>query len=386
MHVASLTLYGNLTDEKGVSIHQFERTVSLKMDPETFRDVLGRPFSFQDTFPVVEGRYRLNLLMKNAVGKEFSSVASEVETEGTEGRKTGARIILGYDSKESGGASPKYRAFRFGDLQFYPTARKEFIRKDTLHMLLLRTDPATDREKVRNIEFSISLSGKEIRKITKKITDYPRADAVVEKVPLQDFSAGIYDVRVTLTDAAGMPLEKISDRFTVNFGDQNSTPWIISYYDRTFGPASRLRILGKELLNLGKPDAALAVLQDASRLEPSSAAILLTLADDLVKLSRYEEAVRALEPLKGKAEEQPELYYALARALHGAGRYHEAVQELLAYTKHESSNIYALNLLGDCYRRLGNTGEALKVYETSLKLAAGQEDIKALVEKLRESK
>jgi tetratricopeptide (TPR) repeat protein len=93
-----------------------------------------------------------------------------------------------------------------------------------------------------------------------------------------------------------------------------------------------------------------------------------------------------LAPFRAGGEDAPEVYYTLGRAFRGAGRYREAVDVLLKYLEHESSRVPAINLLGECYRKLGLPGEALKAYEASLKLAPEQQDIRTVVQTLREKR
>ena len=114
--------------------------------------------------------------------------------------------------------------------------------------------------------------------------------------------------------------------------------------------------------------------------------IALDLGEALVKLENFEEAIALLERIGDVGEDNPEVYYLAGRAFYVASRYEEAAESLLSYLRHETSHVPAINLLGFSYLELGLPGEALRAFETSLKLSPGQEDIRSRVRELKEKR
>jgi GWxTD domain-containing protein len=385
-HEANIVVYGNVTDAAGRSIRQFERSLPLKITGEEFKDIGGRPFSFQDSFPMIEGKYRLNLLMKNTISKEFSSFDCELAVGSPGGGSQLGRMILGYDAKQTTPDTPQYRAFRIGNMQFYPTAGKQFIRGDSVYVLLECMNIGEDLRTQGKMEYRLLLNGKEVTKTEHKIAPSAQAGYLIEHIPTGELSAGVYDLEAVLKDGKGSAVEKVAERFPIIFGDANPHPWIVSYWDRKFGFSSRIRILGEECLRAGETEKGVDLLKEAGKMEPGSTSVAIDLSEGLLASGRYGEAAAVLEPLRENAESNPEMLFLLGRAYHGGGRYAEARDSLLAYLKHNSTNTSAINLLGECFIKTGQPGEALKAFETSLKLVPEQPEIAAKLEAMKRTR
>jgi len=75
---SKLEINGSIKDLSGKTFYQFERSVPIKMNQGQMDKIRTKLFSFQDMFPLVQGRYRLNVLFKNVVSKELASVEADV--------------------------------------------------------------------------------------------------------------------------------------------------------------------------------------------------------------------------------------------------------------------------------------------------------------------
>jgi tetratricopeptide (TPR) repeat protein len=268
-------------------------------------------------------------------------------------------------------------------MQFYPTAKKEYVRGDSLYVFLECRNIGDELRTQGSVEYGVFVNGKEVMKREGKITPSAQAGYLVEVIPMGDLAAGVYDLEATVKDGNGTVVGKAADRFPVIFGNKSFHPWIVSYWDRKFGFSSRIHVLGKEYMNAGRTEKGVDLLKEVQKMEPESTAVAADLGDGLLTLGRYREAAGILEPIGEKAEGSPEIYFLLGKAYHGDGRYAEARDVLLRYLKHNSNDVFAVNLLGECFVKTGQPGEALKAFETSLKLVPHQPEIAARVEELK---
>ena len=94
----------------------------------------------------------------------------------------------------------------------------------------------------------------------------------------------------------------------------------------------------------------------------------------------YEEIIEVLNPFVEKPIKNYDLYYILGRAHQGAEEYEEAVSFYQKHISHEGASVKVLNSIGECYFKMGNFKEALRVWEKSLDLNPNQPEIKKNIE------
>ena len=79
-----------------------------------------------------------------------------------------------------------------------------------------------------------------------------------------------------------------------------------------------------------------------------------------------------------------DLYESLGKACQGTGEFKDAIawyQKALAL---KGNIIETLNSLGECYLKTGDKEQALRAWKKSLELNPKQENIKEMIEKLKE--
>ena len=77
-YFSNLEINGNITDLDGNTVYQYEKTIPIDFNREQMDSIRNKLFSFQDMFPLIEGDYKLNVLMKNTVSKEFTSAEKNI--------------------------------------------------------------------------------------------------------------------------------------------------------------------------------------------------------------------------------------------------------------------------------------------------------------------
>src|SRR5437667_325286 len=130
-------------------------------------------------------------------------------------------------------------------------------------------------------------------------------------------------------------------------------------------------------------DAALAVYEEALRLDPGHAVSLDGRASCLVRLNRKGEAIEAYKRILTKDAKNLASFRALVRLYSDERRWREcleAVGELLRLRPNESS---ALEMKGDALTNLGRRPEALAAYEAAAAIDPKDDNLRQKIEEVR---
>ncbi|MEI6614933.1 MAG: GWxTD domain-containing protein, partial [Chrysiogenales bacterium] len=75
----TLEIYGNVSDTQNRSVFQFNKSIPIEFDETQMGKIKDKLFSFQDMFPLIPGKYKMTILLKNTVSREFTSIESDIE-------------------------------------------------------------------------------------------------------------------------------------------------------------------------------------------------------------------------------------------------------------------------------------------------------------------
>jgi len=107
----------------------------------------------------------------------------------------------------------------------------------------------------------------------------------------------------------------------------------------------------------GEFEQAIALYEQALKLQPDSVPIRTDLGVALVRLGRYTEAINNYEQALKRDPENKVVRLDLALAWYKQADFAKAAEELEVLRKSDPKNRQALYLLADCYLRLGKNGE-----------------------------
>src|SRR5436189_159537 len=147
--------------------------------------------------------------------------------------------------------------------------------------------------------------------------------------------------------------------------------------------AASLATKAGALVATGTYDAALAVYEEALRLDPGHAFSLDGRASCLVRLNRKGEAIEAYKRILTKDAKNLAALRALVRLYSDERRWREcleAVGELLRLRPNESS---ALEMKGDALTNLGRRPEALAAYEAAAAIDPKDDNLRQKIEEVR---
>ena len=380
---AHLKLNGSVTAPEGKPVYQFERTISLDLDEEKLASASRQPLNIQDMFPLVPGTYRLSLLLKNEVSKEFTSLERTISIPREDDRAQMTSLILGYRTAAPEGSPGSLKPFRFGAFQVYCQPNRVFLPKDTLSLAFQVQGLPADARKKTELRFTFLKDDQEFRSFTRRLAEYPGFPDMLEEVALTDWVPAHYRVQVALM-VDGAAVVSAADEFDITPRVAVGRPWFYSNIPPPSSDPVYDYLIGTQVYNIGQVDEAIVRLERASRSRPDSAEFALNLAQAYMAKGDPEKIVLLLQPLF-EADPPPryEAYLLQGRAYQQLGDWDRAIEMFEAAISRYGINPALLNAAGECYFEKGDGQAALAAWDKSLELDPKQPLIQRRVEILR---
>ncbi|MEW5901271.1 MAG: GWxTD domain-containing protein, partial [Acidobacteriota bacterium] len=187
-------------------------------EAETER-VRSNGISIEDSFPVGEGRYRLIILLQNAVGKEFSIYENDIVVPKDEGRPQIAGPILGYKLQDYG--TQVHIPFKVMDKKLVFDPKNTFAAQEQLAFLFNVLN--CSQELWQTGEVRVEIKGMREAGPTQKAFSLPlrglplkRILSIVQSLPLNEFTPDYYGIKLTLADGQGNALDESAANFIVS--------------------------------------------------------------------------------------------------------------------------------------------------------------------------
>jgi GWxTD domain-containing protein len=381
---ADVAVDAKISDEKGRTIYQFDRTIPLRLEQDQFVRIRPLPVSFQDVFPLIPGRYKVNLLWKNTVSKEFTSVEADLLVPAP-GAFSMSQPVLAYKTDRESRYRGTNKSFLLGNVQYVPTPRGIFLPGDTMTVYFqVRNPPAALRANGR-IEYTIFKDALPIVTRTRTFQDAVNGTDFSEEFSLAGYGIANYLLKISILNADGSERLGAKSPFGITSIPNLPRPWVVSMpLPSTDDPAIQ-HALGKQYFQLGDLSKARPLLESVHRRDPASADYGLDYARLLFAAKEYAE-VRSIGRAFMGDDRKFDFLQLMGDASRELGDYADAVVFYKDYLAHFGTNIAILNNVGDCFVKLGNVPEALVAFERSLELDPKQENLRALVKSLKEKK
>jgi len=379
-YVTRVSVNGTISDLEGNIIFQHEKASDLQLSQDQFHKVQGQKYSFQDMFPLVEGNYRVSLLLKNEASKEFTSLEEEISIPASPSLQI-SDILLAYKMEKQGIPEGK-KAFKFQDFQLYPSPQNYFTSEDELILFFQIFGLNQTLKEFGSVEIAVLKEGEKLSSRERKLTEYESSGYILEHLALNELTPASYKIKVSVVDEMKKEIISKEAYFFISPVESLPRPWINSANLPPSGDPFYDHLRGIQYINKDEQKKALTLLERAYQSRPQNIQYGLSYGEALFKLKRYADVKEVLQPLVNG-----EIYQALdllARACHATGDFEKALVYYQDFMSHFGVSYPILTLVGDCYYRLGRKAEALKAWEKSLELNPNQEKIKNLVESIKE--
>jgi len=371
-----------VTDPAGKMVFQYERRIPIRLDRDEFENIKQKLFSFQDVFPLIEGNFKLSVLLKNFVTKEFTSIEADLTIPSAEALVMTPPILANrMDSDSQYGE--KNKPFLFGNRQLVLSPRNDFGRNDNLYVFFQVHGMQNEMKESGKIAYALLKDDELVISRERSIADYPDAQNFLEKFPLADFPPAHYKLQVSLLDASDKTLLSESEMFYVSYSPELPRPWLLSVPLPPSSDPSYANIIGNQWLKTGNAQKAYQLLEEAYRRDPQSAVFAMDYCRILFSRKKYSE-VRQIAASFADDSENAGFLGLMGDSSQALGEYAQAVQYYKNHLERFGTNLRILNSIGLCYLKLGNVTEALVAWEKSLEINPDQEALEKQVIKLRD--
>ena len=385
-YYTTLKLNGTVADRNGQIIHQFEKDYSMEFDEEQLRQISHMPASIRDMFPLIPGEFKISVLLKNEVSKEFTSLERDILVPGESDGLQMTSILLGYRAERESPGENRLRPFQVGPYRLHVQPNRTFVLQDNLAVCYQVHGLSPDLRRQGIIRYDFVKNDEVSRTLTRNIGDYPDIPNFVEEFPLKDFYPAHYRLRVTLLSGDDEIIAG-EEEFDLTHSEAIVRPWIYSKILSGTSDPAYAYVLGNQLFSAGKYEEARGQFERAYRISPDTMAFALGMARVDMALGKYDTIESFLLPWVDKPEPPPyEVFFTLGKAYQNLGDLEKAADIFDKAVTHHGLNTTILNTLGECYFQLGRHDEALVVWERSLEINKEQPQIRKYIEAIKEKK
>jgi GWxTD domain-containing protein len=382
-YLSNLEINGHVTDLAGNTVYQFDRKVPVEMNEGQMASIQAKLFSFQDMFPLIPGRYKLNLLFKNTVSREFTSVEKDITIPEANALQMSPIILANRIDRQS-----RYRGqnkpFLTPEYQLVPSPRNDFTAADPLLVYFQLQGLTPELRENGTLQYEIFKEAENIRSLSKAVRDYGNSLNFLEEFSLANLRPANYEVRVSLLDGNKAVILSEHTFFFIGQLAVLPRPWVLSLTSPPDDGPETLNILGVQHLNKKDIAGARPLLERAYRMNPQSPQPAMDYCRALLVTKEFREIKEIALPFVQAGNH--EFLQLLGQASQALGELAEAASYYKEYLNHFGANINVLNAVGECYYQLGNFEEALVAWEKSLELNPKQEKLISLVKELKEKK
>ncbi|MGZ5496414.1 MAG: tetratricopeptide repeat protein, partial [Candidatus Aminicenantales bacterium] len=348
--------------------------VPLELNADQFSKIRDRRVSYQDAFPLIEGDYKVSLLWKNTVSKEFTSVEAALKIPPANTLTLTTPILANRVIRNPNFAG-QIKPFTFGETQIVASPRNDFTVQDTLTLFCELGGLTSELKTNGSLSITLVRSNQVVAAITKPLKDAPNPLRVMEDFPLANFPPDYYSANVDLLDAAKTPVLSSKASFYISLNTSLPRSWIMYPPLPPANDPSYIDIRGMQYLKTGDAAKARPLLEEASRRSPDSVPYALDLCQVLFELKDYEGIQKLATPFY-RDKKNYEFAQYLGESAQAVGRYGEAIGFYKDYLTYFGTNLLVLNSIGDCYVQTGDLAGAITVWKKSLELSPNQAEVK----------
>jgi len=381
---ANLEVNGKATDLAGNTIYQFDRSVPIDFSREQVESVRPKLFSFQDIFPLIEGRYKLNILVKNTMSKEFTSLEQDITVAPLSGPRL-SPLILANKVIPNSAYRGQNKPFLIGDTQVVPSPRNDFTLQDKLYVYFQVLGLDRDLSEDGVLDFAILREGQKVSSTSKPLAECSGKPDILEELSLAGLNSAYYRVKVSLLNRDQKEVLSEQADFFISHLPVLPRPWVLSLPLPPTADPLIANILGNQFSNSKDRARAKANLGEAYRRSPATSQYALDYCRVLMEDKEYQKVKEVAGPFL-QTEAKYDFLLDLGQASQALGELADAIARYKEYLAHFGANINVLNAVGDCYYQLGNWEEASIAWQRSLEISPAQEELRNKLESLKEKK
>ena len=323
-------------DENEVPVLAVDRPAYLELTRSQVDQIRALPFAYQDSVPLLPGRYELSVIVRNRAAQQFTVLEQSLDTtafagDDGAGRSRLADVIPGFDGSELAGdaAAGAVRTFQVGSVRVQPAADGLFALGNTLYAFTHILEPAAGQQ-VRFQVFADESGEPDGEPLIEVPVAAPDSGAVLGRVPLDLGVGGNYWLRARLEDAGGALLDQRDRRLQVS--PRAGVPRAGFVYRRGFNaetPGLLALVRGDQFVALSRYDEALREYEAAVAAgNPDLPVARWKLAHGYLQSTRVAEAAALLDPMAEAFADVFEVASGLGFVRYFEGKFDQSVEHL----------------------------------------------------------
>jgi GWxTD domain-containing protein len=364
------------------TVFQYGKEYPITIPQNDLKDTEGMGLAIADSFPIIDGKYHLTVLIRNTAGREFTVFEQDVEVPAVNGppRIVGPAIGVKLVDVPAGARLP----FQVERRKLNPDPKNPFSGSDQIVYVFGVVGLTPDLSKGGRVDVLIkgtSASAAPARSFVIPLGgESPRPSLTLSgSMAAADLPPDYYDLTLTLKDPQDRVLHEQKAHFIVSPAKTVSHPIVAAKaFPLTNGFLFRY-MLARQYDQMGRTPEAEAAYRSAFAANPGYLAQVPDYASFLLKAGKAADALAVVEAIKDEANLKFQYLLLRGRALLDLKRYEEAVQSLSLGNRIYNSDAGLLAALGTGYYRLGQKENALAALRGSLKVKPDQPEVEKLI-------
>ncbi|NIO48619.1 MAG: hypothetical protein GTN73_04155 [Candidatus Aminicenantes bacterium] len=369
-------------------IFQYSKDFPFYFYPDEADRIKRNGISIQDFFPVIEGNYRLNILIQNSVGKEFSVFEKDISVPKNSGPPVLTGPVLGVKLQES--PTHLYVPFKVMDTKLLVDPNKIFTSTDEIILFFNLRNVTKDLWQEGKLEVLIDdLSNKNPphKSFNLYLRNYPfnKTFCVIRSISLQGLRPDYYKMKINLKDGKRAIIDEEATNFIVSPKKIVPHPVILA---KSISPSNNFLFfysIAYQFDKMNELEKAEANYKKAYLLKPECKAGLVEYAYFLLKNKKFNKCLELIEGIREDENFKFDYYLIRGNIYMEMGKYSDAIDNLLEANKIYNTEVSLLNSLGFCFYKTHQKKKALDALRASLSLNSQQESIKRLIQIIEKS-
>jgi GWxTD domain-containing protein len=362
-------------------IFQYSKDYSFYYSKEELDTVIGNGIVIADYFPLIEGSYKLVILLQNSVNEEISYFEKELNIPVSQAIPRLFGPILSYQIEKA--PQTIYAAFNIMGYTIKPEVDLVFGQDESIQLFYCVY--SGDYRQPVHIAGDIY-----------EITDFSKPkQSFVEPFPAEkhdwmflrnidklNYGDYVLKIRVLGDKKAILDIHEVS--FAVSPRNTIAHPPTIAKVLGADNHYVFYLMQAQQFQNSKNNEKALEFFEKAYQLNPVNPALIKSYAEFLLSVKRYELVLKIIESLKNTEKYQIEYFTFSGKAHYYLQNYPTAIECLQQSAKLYNRDFSVLNVLGLSFLQLGQKQESVAALEASLNVFADQPEIKKLIKQIKQ--
>ncbi len=383
-YFCNFNLTVSLRVEKRI-IFQYTRNFPIYIPPEDTDKIRRNGIAFEDSLPVIAGKYKLIILLQNSVGKEFGIYERNITIPEDSDSPRILSPVIGY--KLQSYRQDLHIPFKILNEKLVIDPKNNFSASEDISFIFVLSNLSQklwDTGKVKVAIKGLKPENPALKSFDLRLNKFffRKNISVSDSISGGELPPDYYLMTLSLLDEKGVTIDETTGNFIISTQQAIAHPITHSKAFSLSKSYMYFYMMAHQYENVKEFKKAEASYEKAYGLNPDYKKGLIEYAHFLFKINKNEKTLELTENLLNDEKFKFDYYLLKGKAYMGMEDYSEAIKNFNEGNKVYNSDIRLLNSLGFCYTKTGEKEMALSALKASLNMNSSQPDIKKMVEEL----